>query len=90
VLIEAAACGLPIVTTDTIGCREVVQNGVNGLLVPAGNPPALAKALHILIADADLRKRMGKQSRLRAEREFASGRVIRETLAVYRSLAPRG
>src|SRR5262249_3025737 len=86
-LIEAAACGLPIVTTDTIGCREVVQDGVNGLLVPVGDVPALAKALRILISDADLRKRMGKQSRVRAEHEFTSGRVISETLAVYYSLA---
>jgi glycosyltransferase involved in cell wall biosynthesis len=89
-LIEAAACGLPIISTDTIGCREVVQNGVNGLLVPVGNVPALAKAMRILIADADLRTRMGKQSRARAAREFSSARVIDETLAVYRFLADSG
>jgi glycosyltransferase involved in cell wall biosynthesis len=86
-LIEAAACGLPIVTTDAVGCREVVKNGKNGLLVPAGDVPALAKALRILIADADLRSRMGKESRSIAEREFSSEQVIRETLGVYRSLA---
>ena len=85
-LLEAAACGLPIVTTDAVGCREVVRNGDNGLLVPVGDAQALAQALHILIADADLRRRMGKQSRIRAEREFSSERVVSETLAVYRSL----
>ena len=85
-LLEAAACGLPIVTTDAVGCREVVRNGDNGLLVPVGDTQALAQALHILIADADLRKRMGKESRARAEREFSSERVVSETLAVYRSL----
>jgi glycosyltransferase involved in cell wall biosynthesis len=86
-LLEAAACGLPIVTTDAVGCREVVRNGDNGLLVPMGDTQALAKALRILISDADLRRRMGRQSRVRAEREFSSEQVIRETLAVYRSLA---
>ena len=86
-LLEAAACGLPIVTTDAIGCREAVRDGENGLLVPVRDTPALANALRILIADADLRARMGKQSRARAEREFASERVTSETLAVYRLLA---
>jgi glycosyltransferase involved in cell wall biosynthesis len=86
-LLEAAACGLPIITTDAIGCREVVRNGDNGLLVPVGDAPALAKALRTLISDGELRSRMGKQSRAMAEREFSSERVIRETLGVYRSLA---
>jgi len=86
-LLEAAACGLPIVTTDAVGCREVVRNGGNGLLVPIGDARALADALRALIFDADLRRRMGEESRARAEREFCSERVIRETLAVYRSLA---
>jgi glycosyltransferase involved in cell wall biosynthesis len=86
-LLEAAACGLPIVTTDTVGCREVVRNGDNGLLVSVGDVPALAKALRVLISDADLRDRMGRQSRAMAEREFSSDRVIRETLRVYESLS---
>jgi glycosyltransferase involved in cell wall biosynthesis len=89
-LIEAAACGLPIVAADAPGCRDVVKNGDNGLLVPAGNVPSLAKALRILIADAGLRSRMGRQSRAVAEREFASEPVISETLAVYRSLVATG
>jgi glycosyltransferase involved in cell wall biosynthesis len=87
-LLEAAACGLPIVTTDTVGCREVVRNGDNGLLVPVGDAAALAKALRVLISDADLRDAMGKKSRAMAEREFSSERVIRETLGVYESLSP--
>jgi glycosyltransferase involved in cell wall biosynthesis len=87
-LLEAAACGLPIVATDAVGCREVVRNGDNGLLVPAGDAQALADALRTLIFDADLRRRMGEQSRARAEREFSSERVIGETLAVYRSFVP--
>jgi glycosyltransferase involved in cell wall biosynthesis len=86
-LLEAAACGLSIVTTDAVGCREVVQHGSNGFLVPVGDVEALVDALNTLISDADLRRRMGNQSRTRAEREFSSGQVNSETLAVYHSLA---
>jgi glycosyltransferase involved in cell wall biosynthesis len=83
-LLEAAACGLPIVTTDAPGCREVVRDGVNGLLVPVRDAPALAAALGKLIGDAELRRRMGEQSRARAETEFGLATVITQTLAVYR------
>jgi glycosyltransferase involved in cell wall biosynthesis len=89
-LLEAAACGLPIVTTDAVGCREVVRNSDNGLLVPIGDAQALADALRILISDADLRKRMGQRSRARAEREFSSELVVSETLGVYRSFCRDG
>ncbi len=83
-LLEAAACGLPIVTTDAPGCREVVRDGVNGLLVPVRDAAALAAALRKLIDDAELRRRMGEQSRLRAETEFGQETVIKQTLAIYR------
>ena len=85
-LLEAAACGLPIVTADAPGCREVVRDGVNGLLVPVRDAAALAGALRKLIEDPELRLRMGEQSRLRAETEFALEAVIAETLAVYREV----
>jgi glycosyltransferase involved in cell wall biosynthesis len=63
VLIEAAACGLPIVTTDVPGCREIVHHEVNGLLVAARDGPATADAIARLIEDATLRRRMGEKSR---------------------------
>lgn len=85
-LMEAAACGLPIVTTDAPGCREVVQDGLNGLLVPVRDAAALAAALEKLIGDAALRRRMGEQSRVRAETEFGLDTVIAQTLAVYRDV----
>lgn len=85
-LIEAAACGLPIVTTDATGCREVVDDGVNGFLVPIGSVDELASALQALILDPALRRRMGRQSRLKSEREFGSGKIIAETLSVYDGL----
>jgi glycosyltransferase involved in cell wall biosynthesis len=82
-LLEAAACGLPIVTTDTVGCRDVVNHEINGLLVPVKSIDALAGALLRLIRDPDLRQSMGIQGRQLAEREFSSERIIAETLAVY-------
>lgn len=86
VLLEAAACGRPIVTTDAPGCREIVHQDDNGLLVPARDVVALATALERLIRDAGLRQRMGRRGRERAESEFSQQRVTAETLAVYREL----
>ena len=86
VLLEAAAAGRPIVTTDMPGCREVVTEGVNGLLVPARDVPALAQALGTLIQNPGQRRVMGEQGRQLAERNFSEGLVIAQTLAVYRLL----
>jgi glycosyltransferase involved in cell wall biosynthesis len=72
------------VTTDAPGCREVVQDGVSGLLVPVRDADALAAALGELIGDAGLRRNMGEQSRVRAEIEFGQEAIIAQTLAVYR------
>lgn len=82
-LLEAAACGLPIVTTDTPGCREVVEDGSNGFLVPAKNVGALMSALKQLIIDVDLRRTMGKRSRTLAQEKFSQEIVIAETLSIY-------
>jgi glycosyltransferase involved in cell wall biosynthesis len=82
-LIEAAAAGRPIVTTDVPGCREVVRHGDNGLLVPPRDAAALAEQLARLLADPLLRRQMGVRGRLRAEQEFGADSVIRQTLALY-------
>lgn len=82
-LIEALACGLPVVTTDVVGCREVVVDGENGFLVPVKNVKELFLALKKLIKNPVLRRRMGQRGRIKAETEFSSSRVIAETLAVY-------
>jgi len=87
-LLEAAACGLPIVTTDAVGCRDVVEDGINGYLVPVKESASLAAALEKLIVSPGLRRTMGQRGRMRAENEFASERVIAETLAVYAQLEP--
>ncbi len=85
-LLEAAACGLPIVATDVPGCREIVQDGVNGILVPVKDSVALAAALMRLIVDENLRRDMGLQSRSLVLTEFSQEMVIIETIAVYQEL----
>ena len=86
VLIEAAACEKPIVTTDSPGCREIVRDGVNGILVPLRDSSAVAQALKKLIESPGLRKKMGKNGRELVVREFSLDKVNRETLAIYKEL----
>jgi glycosyltransferase involved in cell wall biosynthesis len=86
VLLEAAACGRPLVATDAPGCREVVQNGDNGVLVPARDAAGLADALSKLIHDVPLRTNMGRRAREVVLQKFANEQIIGQTLAVYREL----
>jgi len=88
-LIEAAAVGRALVATDVPGCREVVEHGVNGLLVPPRNPIALAEALALLILNPEMRTRMGVESRKRAETEFSSELINQQTLQIYASVLTR-
>lgn len=85
-LIEAASCARPIVTTDVPGCREIVQDGWNGLLVPAKNAQALAEALQKLLQDSALRKQMGENGRKMVLEKFTQEIIIPQTLKVYESL----
>ena len=82
-LLEAAASGRPIVTTDVPGCREVVHHERNGLLVPVRDAGGLADALERLILDAALRQRLGAYGRERAEREFSSDVVNDKIISTY-------
>ncbi len=82
-LLEAAACGLPIVTTDVPGCREVVTDGVNGLLVPARDAAALAAALGRLLTDRDLANRLGAASRQRATAHFCARALANQTINLW-------
>lgn len=90
VLIEAAACGRPIVATDVPGCREVVRHEENGLLVPVRNSVALAAALRRLILSPVLRQFLGEHGRTIAVAEFGLDKVVERTLAVYKELLPDG
>ena len=85
-LIEAAAMELPIVTTDAPGCREVVDDGVNGLLVPVGDAGALARAIEYLLDHPDKCREFGKAGREKVLREFDQKIVFSLTDQVYREL----
>ena len=87
-LLEAAACGLALVATDVPGCREVVENGVNGILVPPRDADALATAIRWLRENPDARFRMGAAGREKVVKEFAEPLVLERTLDVYRELMP--
>lgn len=88
-LLEAAACGRPIVATDVPGCREIAQAGVNALLVPPDDPAALAEAIDRLAQDRPLRKQFGAAGRVLVENRFSSARIGRETVALYDELLGR-
>jgi glycosyltransferase involved in cell wall biosynthesis len=85
-LIEAAAAGRAIVTTDVPGCREAVRDGYNGFLVPPRSTNELAAALERLIVDPVLRDEMGRHGRVLAEDRFGQDTIVRQTLAVYDEL----
>lgn len=89
-LIEAAACALPLVTTDVPGCREVVTHEVDGLLVPVKDAKALANAIERLHLDPVWARQLGLAARARALKEFDERIVIRRTLAVYGELLGDG
>ena len=87
-LIEAAACALPLITTDMPGCREVVTDEVDGLLIPPRDADALAHAIGRLIDSPDLARRLGRAARVKALANFDERIVISRTLAVYQDLLP--
>jgi lipopolysaccharide/colanic/teichoic acid biosynthesis glycosyltransferase len=86
---EAAAMGLPVVAADVRGCREVVEHGANGLLVPVGDPDALARAIERLGSHASLREAMGRAGHERARNRFDERRVVETVMQTYRSVAER-
>jgi lipopolysaccharide/colanic/teichoic acid biosynthesis glycosyltransferase/glycosyltransferase involved in cell wall biosynthesis len=83
---EAAAMGLPIVATDIRGCRQVVRDGDNGILVPPRDPVRLAAALRRLCDDRVLRRRMGESSARRARAEFDERAIVATVLDTYERL----
>lgn len=86
VLIEAAACGRPIVATDVPGCREIVKNNINGYLASLRDASSLAKALRKLIESPEMRSKMGRCGRRLVEKEFLQEKINSETLALYKEL----
>lgn len=86
ILIEAAACGRAVITTDVPGCRDAIEPNQTGLLVPVRDANALALAIQQLIEDHDYRQQLGRAGRALAEREFAIQRVIAAHLTIYNEL----
>lgn len=85
-LIEAAAMELPIITTDVPGCRDVVDHGINGLLVPLHDARAIELAIRLLLANPDLARRFGKAARQKVVNEFQVSLVNKHTLDQYQRL----
>ncbi len=88
-LIEACSIGRPIITTDVPGCRAVVDDGVNGFLVPCRNRQLLAEAMEKLIVDKELRMKMGIASRAKAEHLFSLEQVVDQTFSIYEDEEPQ-
>ncbi len=88
-LLEAAACGRAIVATDVPGCREIARPGVNALLVPVDDAPALADAIARLANDGALRRKFGAAGRQLVEAEFSAAQVGKQTVALYDRLMAR-
>ncbi len=80
---EASAMGVPCIVTDIRGCREAVKSGENGLLVPLRDVTALTKAIHLLLSDEDLAKRLGQTGRRMAEEKFDEQLVFEKVKAEY-------
>ena len=85
-LMEAAACGVPVVATRVGGIPELVMEGVTGVLSPAGDAAEFAKSLELLLLDADLRRRLGSAARLRAEKAFSVTRQVDSLLTFWRGV----
>jgi glycosyltransferase involved in cell wall biosynthesis len=83
VLLEAAACAKPIVTTVVRGCCEIVRDGENGYLVAPRDVPELANAIERLMGDPHLRWRLGSAGRRIVLREFTAAQVASETMDIY-------
>lgn len=86
VLLEAAACQRAVVTTDAPGCREVVQDGISGWLVPPRDAAELTRALRSALLNRDLRERYAAAGRKMVESDFAAPIIIGKTLAIYQEL----
>jgi glycosyltransferase involved in cell wall biosynthesis len=83
---EAAASGVPVIATDIRGCRQAVDHGITGLLVPLGDVNALVVAIADLAVAPSIRLAMSSEARRKAEADFDDQAVIRKTLDAYRRL----
>ena len=89
VLLEAAAMGKPMVASDVPGCRDVVDDGINGILVPPKDVASLVAAIEGLLVSSARRRQMGAAARHKALREFDEGKVVEQVLGLYDTLLAR-
>jgi glycosyltransferase involved in cell wall biosynthesis len=89
-LVEAAACGRAVITTDVPGCRDAIESNKTGLLVPVNNAVALADAIEYLLENPDVRERMGVAGRALAEKEFAIEKIVAEHMEIFQKLLDKG
>ncbi len=82
-LLEAASCGLPIVSYDVPGCREVVQDNINGFLIPFKDIDALFSAVLKLLEDSKLRYEMGQRGREMILKDFTQEKIAAETISLW-------
>jgi glycosyltransferase involved in cell wall biosynthesis len=90
VLLEAAAVSRPLIATDVPGCREIVKNGENGILVKLKDVDSLYNAIKMLISNNEMRKAMGRQSRMLVESELSTEIINKQTLELYKSARNNG
>ena len=89
ILIEAAACGRAIITTDVPGCRDAIEDGITGFLVPVRDYKALAEKIYNLLDNPLLCRKMGKAGRSRAEEVFDVNKVVAKHIEIYAELLGR-
>jgi glycosyltransferase involved in cell wall biosynthesis len=87
-LLEAAACGRPMIASDTPGCREIAIRDETALTFPVDDAPALADAMTRMARDAEMRARFGKTARELVEAKFSAYAIGKQTVALYQSLKP--
>jgi glycosyltransferase involved in cell wall biosynthesis len=85
-MIEAMACGVPVVATATEGAREIIEDGETGMLVPVGDVPALASAVNELLGDAQLRNSLSARARRMVRERFSLKQSIESTERLYREV----
>lgn len=89
-LVEAAACGRSVITTDMPGCRDAIEPGKSGALIPARDAKALADAIQNLVENPDKRREMGEAGRQLAERVFAIEKIVEQHMNIYKELLADG
>jgi glycosyltransferase involved in cell wall biosynthesis len=88
-VLEAMACGKPVVATDVGGVREIIQDGKSGFLIQRGDTEALVECIQKLADDRGLRERLGRDARELVVKEYSERQMLEKTMDVYRDVIGR-